>query len=181
MVWGAVLQSQVTSSAVSRYPHFCRLTLERPTPVLRRLRHFHSVHLVSAPGGSSSWGFSAIDVAVGWVDILSSHKATLVLAADVARGSTLLRKLFLDFRRLAAGVWLKTGWRTSSIWRLRSFMLVTWRLISGGAMPASMYRLSVGVGRRHPVIWRQQALRAVSTFFAWVDLSHTGHAYSAAE
>ena len=112
MVWGAVLQSQVTSPAVSKYPHFCRFTLERPTPVLRRLRHFHSIHLVSAPGGSSSWGFSAMDVAVGAFDILSSDKATLVLAGDVERGSTLLRKLILDLRRLAAGVWLKTGWPT---------------------------------------------------------------------
>ena len=39
------------------------VSLERPTPVLRRLRHFHTVHLaflVSDPGGSSSLDLSAI-------------------------------------------------------------------------------------------------------------------------
>ncbi len=139
MVCGGVLQSQVTSLSKSWYPHFWRFTLERPTPVFRRLRHFHSVHLVSAPGGSSSWGFRSTGVAFVRFEILSAHILILVSPGDVTRGSTLLRKLFLDFRRLAAGVWLNTGWRSSSTWRLRSFMLATWRLMSGEAIPACQY------------------------------------------
>ena len=39
----------------------------------------------------------------------------------------------------------------------------------------------MGVGFRHPVISRQVALIAGSIFFACVDLSHTGHTYSAAD
>ena len=48
MVCGSVPHSQVTSS-VSRYPHFLRVTFERPTPDLNLLRHFHSAQLESAP------------------------------------------------------------------------------------------------------------------------------------
>ena len=39
--------------------------------VFRRLRHFHSVHLVSAPGGSSSWGFRGTGITVVRFEILS--------------------------------------------------------------------------------------------------------------
>ena len=49
------------------------------------------------------------------------------------------------------------------------------------AIPESLYRLSVGVGLRHPVMSRHVALMAGSIFLAWVDLSQTGHAYSADE
>ena len=49
----------------------------------------------------------------------------------------------------------------------------------GLAIPESLYRLSVGVGLRHPVMSRHVALMAGSIFLAWVDLSQTGHAYSA--
>ena len=48
-------------------------------------------------------------------------------------------------------------------------------------MPDRRYRLSVGVGLRHPVTRRQVVLMAGSIFLAWADLSHTGHAYSAVE
>ena len=58
-------------------------------------------------------------------------------------------------------------------------MLAAERLISGGAMPDRIYRLSVGVGFRQPVISRQAALIAGSSFLACADLSHTGQAYSA--
>ena len=166
---------------LSRYPHLLRVSLERPTPVLRRLRHFHTVHLVSDPGGSSSLGLSAIAFSGGRLESLSSHLEILVPLEDDDRRLTLFRKLLLDLRRLVAGTWLKRGCRSSSTCRWRSLILVTCRLTSGGAMPARIYMLSVVVGRRHPVIRRQLALRAGSTFFACVDLSHTGHAYSAEE
>ena len=48
-------------------------------------------------------------------------------------------------------------------------------------MPARMYKLSMLVDFRHPVIHLQLSFRAGSSFLAWVDLSHTGQAYSAVE
>ena len=53
--------------------------------------------------------------------------------------------------------------------------------MSGGAIPARMYRSLVLVGFRHPVMQLQLSLRAGSSFFAWVDLSHSWQAYSAVE
>ena len=44
-----------------------------------------------------------------------------------------------------------------------------------------MYRSLVLVGFRHPVMQLQLSLRAGSSFFAWVDLSHSWQAYSAVE
>ena len=178
IVCGAVPQSQVTS-ALLRYPHLQRLTLHLPTPDLNLLRHFHSTQLESAPGGSSSpTGVAIVD---GRLAGPSIHIATLLLLADVSSGATLLMKLDLDFRRLFGVAWPNIGCISSVTWRCRSFMLATLRLTSGGAIPARVYRLSVGVALRQPVIRRQLALRAGSIFFAWQDLSHTGHAYSAVE
>ena len=93
MACGSVPHSQVTSS-VSRYPHFLRVTFERPTPDLNLLRHFHSAQLESAPGGSTSLALMDMVVVVGRSSSLSSHKAALVFSALL--GSTSLRKLFLD-------------------------------------------------------------------------------------
>ena len=53
--------------------------------------------------------------------------------------------------------------------------------MSGGAIPASTDRLLVFVGLRHPVIILQVSFSVASSFFAWVERSHTGQAYSAAE
>ena len=178
MVCGSVPHSQVTSS-VSGYPHFLRVTLQRPVPHLNLLRHFHSARLESAPGGSSSLALMYIVVVDERLAILSSHKATLVLSAPL--GSTSLRKLFLDLSRLFAGSWPNRGCRSSVVWRWRSLLLAALRRISGGAIPDRMYRLSIGVGLRHPVIRRQVALMAGSIFLACADLSQTGQAYSAVE
>ena len=164
---------------MSRYPHFWSVALQRPVPDLRRFRHFHSDQLRREPGGRSSFALRHIVVAVGRLVRLSSHKANLVLLAPM--GSTSPRKLLLDFSRLFADTWPNNGWRSyvACLWRSR--LLAALRRISGGAMPDSRYRLSVGVGLRHPVIRRHVALTAGSIFFAWTDLSHTGQAYSAVE
>ena len=81
MVCGSLPHSQVTSY-VSRYPHFFRVTLQRPVPDLNPLRHFHSAQLNSAPGGSSSLALMDM-VVVGRLAIISSHKATLVLFSSI--------------------------------------------------------------------------------------------------
>lgn len=46
-------------------------------------------------------------------------------------------------------------------------------------MLLAKYNLSILVGRRHPVI--NLSLRAASTCFAWPDLPHMAHPYSAVE
>ena len=51
----------------------------------------------------------------------------------------------------------------------------------GGAIPARRYTLSTDVSLRHPVIEQHALFRAESSLLTCVDLSHTGHAYSAVE
>ena len=48
-----------------------------------------------------------------------------------------------------------------------------------GAMPASIGKRSVGVGRRHPVTILMVSLRVASIFYECVLRHHTGVAYSA--
>ena len=133
MVWSSEPQSQFRSWLSFKYPHLWRSTLQRPMPVLSLFRYFHSVHIRSAPGGNSSQGLSAIGETGERSDNLSSHIVTLILSeVDVGRGSTLYRKLSLDASWWAAGAWLKSGCRAPSTWHLRSFMLATHLLISGG-------------------------------------------------
>ena len=108
-----------------------------------------------------------------WKPFLPQRSTPILFKVDVGRGSTLFRKLSLDASRWAASAWLKRGCLASSTWRLRSFMLATRLLISGGAIPARI--ISAGVKRRHHVIRQQQALRVMLIFFACVDLSYTGH------
>ncbi len=69
----------------------------------------------------------------------------------------------------------------SVVCRARSVRLSTALLISGGAIPASTDRRLVFVGFRQPVIIRQVSFSVASSFFAWVERSHTGQAYYAAE
>ena len=65
--------------------------------------------------------------------------------------------------------------------RARSVRLATALLMSDGEIPASMGRLLVLVGFRQPVIIRQVSISVVFSFLVWVERSHTGQAYSAAE
>ena len=52
-------------------------------------------------------------------------------------------------------------------------------LTPGGAIPEGRYTFSTDVGLRHPVMGRDASFRAGSSLLTCVDLSHTGHAYSA--
>ena len=53
--------------------------------------------------------------------------------------------------------------------------------MSGGSVPSSTGGLLEFVGFRQPVIIRQVSFSLASSFFAWVERSHTGLAYSAAQ
>ncbi len=94
-----------------------------------------------------------MDTVCGRLASLSSHGVTLELAAPL--NSTSLRKLLLDLSLLFAGLWPNNGWRSSAVWRCRSFVLATLCRISGSAIHDSIYGLSTGVGLRHPVTRRQ--------------------------
>jgi len=53
--------------------------------------------------------------------------------------------------------------------------------LCGGAIPVRGYSLSTGVGFKQHVIMRTVSFNAVSICLVYVDLPHTGHAYSATE
>ena len=53
--------------------------------------------------------------------------------------------------------------------------------MSGGAIPANKYKSSTYGGLRHPVIARHDLFSSGSNMSAYVDLAHTGAAYSAIE
>ena len=129
IVCGSEPHSQVTSSVI-RYPHFMRFALQRPVPVLSRLRHLHSIQLESAPGGSSSLALMDIVIDGRRLASFSFHNVSLMLIASM--GLTALRKLFLDFSRLFAGSWPKRACRSSVDCRWRSLLLAALRRISDG-------------------------------------------------
>ena len=67
------------------------------------------------------------------------------------------------------------------VWRVHTVRLATALLMSGGTIPASTGRLLVFVGFRQLVIIGQVSFSVAFSFFAWVERSHTGQSYSAAE
>ena len=60
----------------------------------------------------------------------------------------------------------------------RSILAHTSLLMSEGAIPTDKYKSSTYVGLRHPVIVRHALFSSVSNMTAYVDLAHTGAAYS---
>ena len=61
---------------------------------------------------------------------------------------------------------------------VRSILAHTSLLMSGGAIPANNYKSSRYVGLRHPVV---ALFSSGSNTYAYVDLAHTGSAYTAIE
>ena len=54
-------------------------------------------------------------------------------------------------------------------------------MMSRGAIPANKYKSSTYVDLRNPVIARHALFSSVANMSAYVDLAHTGAAYSAIE
>ena len=112
----------------------------------------------------------------------SLHHNSMRAAFAVALvGSVHLTKLFRDFRRgttprCPLGVYL-----SSVVCRVRAVRLATALMMSGGAIPANVDRRLVFVGFIQPVIIRQVSFSVAFSFFAWVERSHTGQAYTATE
>ena len=171
-------QSQVSCSLEN--PHFNMFTLDRPTCVRNRLTAFQVVQGFSAPAGRCSSAL-ILSTLASRGSSLSLHSSKRVAFAVMLMGSVLLMKLFRDFRRGTTPRCPLSGCLSSIVCRIRSVRLATALLMSDGAIPASTSRLLVFVGFRQPVIILQVSFSVASSFFAWVERSHTGQAYSAAE
>ena len=61
---------------------------------------------------------------------------------------------------------------------VHSILAHTSLLMSGGAIPANKYKSSTYVGLRHPVIAQHDLFISGSNMSTYVDLAHTGSAYS---
>ena len=90
-----------------------------------------------------------------------------------------MAKLFLDFSLLGTGTWGCNGCLGSEVCLFFSILVIVCRLMFGGAIPASLYKVLVGVGCSVPVMTLHASLSIGSIFLACEDLSHTGAQYSA--
>ena len=172
-------QSQVSCSLEN--PHFNMFTLDRPTCVCNRLSAFQVVQEFSAPAGRCASALILRCTLASMGSSLSLHSSKRVAFAVMLMGSVFLMKLFRDFRRGTTPRCPLSGCLSSIVCRVRSVRLATALLMSDGAIPASTGMLLVFVGFRQPVIILQVSFSVASSFFAWVEHSHTGQAYSAAE
>ena len=172
-------QSQVSGSVEN--PHVNMLTLDRPTWVRNRLSAFQVVQGFSAPAGRCSSALMSICTLASRGSSRSRHSSKRAAFAVVSIGLVHVIKLFRDLRRGTTPRCPLSVCLSSVACRVRSVRLATAFLMSDGAIPASAGRLLVLVGFRHPVIILQVSFSVASSFFAWMERSHTGQAYSAAE
>ena len=154
-------------------PNFNKFTLDRPTCVRNRLSAFRVVQGFSAPAGRCSLWRPGARVVL--------HISKRAAFAVMLMGLVYIIKLFRDLRRGTTSRCPLSGCLSSVVCRVRSVRLATALLMPVGAIPASTGRLLVFVGFRHPVIILPVSFSAASSFFAWVEHSYTGQAYSAAE
>ena len=172
-------QSQVSCSVEN--PHLNMFTLDRPTCVRNRLSAFLVVQGFSAPAGRCSSALMFRCTLASRGSSRSRHSSRRAAFAVVLMGLVHGIKLFRDLRRGTTPRCPLSGCLSSVACRVRSVRLATALLMSGGAIPASTGTLLVFVGFKHPVIILQVSFSVASSFFAWVERSHTGQAYSAAE
>ena len=104
----------------------------------------------------------------------SLHSSMRAAFAVMLMGSVHLIKLFRDFRRCTTPRCPLSGFLWSVVCRFRSVRLANDLLMSDGAIPASTGRLLVFVGFKRPVIIRHVSFSVASSFFAWVERSHSG-------
>ena len=177
------LMPQLHVSCSLENPHFniILFTLDRPTCVRNRLSSFQVVRVFSAPAGRFSSGLMLRCTPAPRGSSRSLHNSMRAVFVVVLMGSVHLTKLFRDFKRGTTPRCPLSGCLRSVVCRVRSVRLATALLMSDGAIPASTGRLLVCVGFRQPVIIRQVSFSVASSSFAWVEHSHTGQAYSAAE
>ena len=157
-------------------PYFNVFTLDRPTCIRNRLSAFQDAQGFSVPSGRCSSALMLRCTLASRGSRRSLHNSMRAAFVVVLMGSVHLIKLFRDFRRGTIPRCQLSGCFWSVVRRVR---LATALLISGGAIPASTGRLLVVVGFRQPVVIRQVSFIVAFSFFARVERSHTGQAYSA--
>ena len=172
-------QSQVSCSLEN--PHFNMFTLDRPTCVRSRLSAFLVVQGFSVPAGRCSSALMLRCTLASRGSSRSLHSSKRAAFAVVLMGLVHVIKLFRDLKRGNTAICPLSECLSSVSCRVRSVRLFTALLMSDGAIPASTGRLLVFVGFRHPVIILQVSFSVASSFFAWMERSHTRQAYSAAE
>ena len=130
--WAIVCSSpqlQFKDWVSSMYLHLLIVLLTRPTPVRRRFRERQQSHAWSDPAGRDSAASNPILLEAGISAILLFHICILVILGDESSGVTVCMKLFRDFSRLAAGIWLNSWCLVSVVSRDRSMRLATVLLI----------------------------------------------------
>ena len=159
-------QSQVSCSFDN--PHFIMFTLDRPTCVRNRLSAFQVVQGFSVPSGRCSSALTSRGSSVS----LHNDSSKRASFAVVLMGSGLLMMKFSVISGEAPPRdvhWV--GAFSPVVCRVRSVQLAT---ALDGAIPASTGRLLVCVGFSLPVIILPVSFSVASSFFAWVESSHTG-------
>ena len=156
-------------------------TLDRPTCVRNRSSAIQVVQGISAPAGrcSSALMLRCTQASRGLSRFL--HNSMRAAFAVVLMGSVHWMKLLCDFRCGTTLRCLLSGCLWPIVCCALSVRLATALLMSDGEIPASMGRLLVLVGFRQSVIIRQVSFSVAFSFLVWVERSHTGQAYSAAE
>ena len=104
----------------------------------------------------------------------SLHNTIRAVLAFVLMDAVHLIKLVRDFSRGTTPRCQLSGCLSSVVCRVRPVRHAATLLTSDEAIPASTGRLFVFVGFRHPVIIRKVSFRVASSFFTWVERSHTG-------
>ena len=172
-------QSQV--SCLLENPHFNMFTLDRPTCVCNRLSAFQVVQGFPAPAGRCSSALMLTCTLASRGSSRSLHSSKRAAFAVVLMCLEHVVKLFRDLRLGTTPRCPLRGCLSPVACRVRSVRLATALLMYDGAISASTGRLLVFVGFRLPVIILQVSFSVASSVFAWVERSHTGQAYSAAE
>ena len=175
------LMPQSHVSGLLENPHFNMFTLDRPTCVRNRLSAFQVVQGFSAPAGRCSSALMSRCTLASSGSSRSLHSSKRAAFAVISNGLLHVIKLFRDLRRGTTPRCPFSGCISSVACRVRSARLATALLVYDGAIPASAGRLLEFVGFRHPVIILLFSFSVASSFFAWVERSNTGQAYSAAE
>ena len=157
-------------------PHFNMFTLDRPTCVRNRLSAFQVVQGLSAPAGRGSSALMLRCTLASRGSSRSLHSSMRSAFAVVLIGSVHLMKLFRDFRRGTTPRCPLSACLRSVVCRVRSVRLATALLVADGSIPAMVL-----VGFRQPAIIPQVSFSVASSFFAWVERSHTEQAFSGAE
>ena len=155
---GGALSVLLRSHTFTRFhtsPHM--LVFARPNPVRSRWSKRQQNHGWSDPAGGDSSGCNPILTTVDVSCSRDSHISSPVLLGDKFSGFVKFRKPFRDFNRLIPDMWLYSWCFVSAACVDLSVRLAAVLLMSGGARPASMCRLSILVSFRQPVMKRQQS------------------------